>query len=400
MKLLFVGQNLQIGGIQKALINTLKELKKENIKKNIDSDIEIDLFLFGDGVLIKDIPYKVNLYSGSLFLRLISTPYSVVKDKGNIFHLLLRIVGMVIVRIIGSEKFYRQLFKMQKKLDKYDYAISYFNDVPYGYFNRGTSQFVDEFVDASKKIAWVHTDPIKAGFKYRTTMNTYRNFDNIVCVSNACRENLIELIPEYQKKINVVNNLFPIEEIKTKAMEYTPFKTKGISIVSIGRIENSTKQFHLIPKLCKMLKDDSITNFHWTVVGDGPDFVTNNLLVKNLGVSDLIEFVGNKDNPYPYIEKSDIFVLTSAYEGYPMVIGEALVLGTPVVTTCFPSASEQITEDFNGIITEMELESIFSVLKSLLINPDEIERMKTNINNSVFTNKKSMDQFLEVVKIG
>ena len=149
-----------------------------------------------------------------------------------------------------------------------------------------------------------------------------------------------------------------------------------------------------------MLKDDSITNFHWTVVGEGPDFVTNNLLVKNLDVSDLIEFVGNKDNPYPYIEKSDIFVLTSAYEGYPMVIGEALVLGTPVVTTCFPSASEQIMEGFNGIITEMELESIFSVLKSLLINPDEIERMKTNINNSVFTNKKSMDQFLEVVKIG
>lgn len=93
MKILFVAQNLQMGGIQKkALINTIKELKEESGQKDYPiPDIDI-FFLFGDGILVKELPDNINVYRGSLLLRLISTPFfSVVKDQMNILYILLRI---------------------------------------------------------------------------------------------------------------------------------------------------------------------------------------------------------------------------------------------------------------------------------------------------------------------
>jgi glycosyltransferase involved in cell wall biosynthesis len=390
MKILFVAQNLQMGGIQKALVNTIKELNKE--KK-----IEIDVFSFGDGPLIEEIPDNINIFYGSLLLRLISTPFSVIKSKGNILHTFLRIICMILVRIFGSEKFYRLLFKMQRNFKEYDVAVSYFNDVQGGYFNRGTNQFVIENIYSKRKLAWIHTDPIKAGFEYYTSLNIYKDFDKIVCVSNACRQKFIELLPELKDKTQVVYNLFPIEEIKSKSIIYNPFEKTKISIVSVGRIDNSTKRFHLIPEICKMLRDNSIINYKWRIIGDGPDIESNKQLIKTLGVSDFVEFVGEEVNPYPYVKKSDILVLTSAYEGYPMVVGESLILGTPVLTTCYSSAYEQIIENYNGLITGMEKGNIFTVIKYLLTNQLEIERMKKNIINDGFSNKNALKQFLKVI---
>src|SRR5690606_31126106 len=114
-----------------------------------------------------------------------------------------------------------------------------------------------------------------------------------------------------------------------KSSMFNPFEKESISLVSVGRIDNSTKRFNLIPEISKLLKDASILNYKWIVVGDGPDMESNKQLVEKLSVSNFVEFVGEKVNPYPYIERSDLFVLTSAYEGYPMVVGESMILGTP-----------------------------------------------------------------------
>ncbi len=74
MKILFVAQNFQMGGIQKALINTLKEV-------SLYKHYEIEVFTFAEGVLMKDIPPNVNVYTGNLLLQLIATPFAEVKKK-------------------------------------------------------------------------------------------------------------------------------------------------------------------------------------------------------------------------------------------------------------------------------------------------------------------------------
>ena len=118
--------------------------------------------------------------------------------------------------------------------------------------------------------------------------------------------------------------------------------------------------------MCNRLKKDGVSNFKWRIVGDSPSLRKNIRLSKKLNVLDVVEFVGEKKNPYPYILYSDLFALYSAYEGYPMVIGEAIATGTYILTTNYAAAPEQIDKGCGMIALNDE---------------DFYEKIKTIINN-------------------
>ncbi|MED1204717.1 glycosyltransferase [Heyndrickxia acidicola] len=391
--MLIVAQNFQVGGIQRSLINMLEILSEE-------SNIDIDLFVFGDGPLLKEVPKSINIIQGKRSLRLITTPMSVVNKSKKVLDIFIRISFMVKVRLRGSKTIYQSLFKKEKRLKKYDIAISYFNDVPGNYFNQGTNQYVDEFVKAKKKVAWIHTDPVIANFDKNECKLKYKNFDQIVCVSNACSNKFKEFLPEYANKVETVYNVFPINKIKILGSEkLNQIKDNKISLVTVARIDNTTKRINIIPEIVNKLVKNNIKNFKWTVVGDGPDLVSITERVKDLGIGNYVELVGNKSNPYPYIKSSSLFVLVSKFEGYPMVICESLILGTPVLTTNFAAASEQISNGDNGIITSFDEDSIFYELHRILKDRNEIEKMERYISNNLYSNtvaKKQLKSILEI----
>ena len=113
-------------------------------------------------------------------------------------------------------------------------------------------------------------------------------------------------------------------------------------------------------------KKDGVINFKWRIVGDGPSLRKNICLAKKLNVLDVLEFVGEKNNPYPYIVYSDLFALYSAYEGHPMVIGEAIAADTYILTTNYAAANEQIDND-HGIIALSD-EDFYQKIKELIKN--------------------------------
>ena len=120
-----------------------------------------------------------------------------------------------------------------------------------------------------------------------------------------------------------------------------------------------------IVRVCARLKSEGITQFQWHIVGNGPDLPGNRQLARDLGVEELICFEGEKTNPFPYIKHADLFALYSAYEGFPMVIGEAQALGTYILTTNYAAAKEQILPK-QGMITEND-EAFYQALKRLIL---------------------------------
>lgn len=78
------------------------------------------------------------------------------------------------------------------------------------------------------------------------------------------------------------------------------------------------------------------------IVGDGPQRRTLEELVSSLGVEQNVCFVGYKENPLPYMAAADVFVLSSAWEGFGNVLVEAMAVGTPVVATDCPSGPAEI----------------------------------------------------------
>ena len=394
MKVLFTGINLNTGGIQTALINTLKELTKNR------KDLEIDLFLFShEGELMSEIPNKVKVIRGNFLLNLIGNSFINVVNTKNIVKIFLRLIMMILVRIIGSERFYNLIFLMKKKFSCYDIAISYFNDVsPNLYFNRGCNQFVANFIDATQKIAWLHTDPDNAKLNKEICLKTYSKFNHIVLVSTACKSKLDKIAPELKDKTFVAYNIFPIKDILKKSILYDVGYAKDkINIVTVARLDNSTKRIDRIIDVCLLLKKNNISNYKWYIVGDGPDLNINITLAKEIGVNEFIEFVGNKKNPYPYISNADLFVLTSDYEGYPMVVGESLILKTPVITTNYISAEEQIQNNYNGIIVDISGDELFNTIYSLITNPFELNILKNNLCISSFSNELALSQLNEIL---
>ena len=354
-KVLFVGQNLCVGGVQTAFINHLNKFSK-------DPKYDITVFLFSKGKLYDQIPDNVNVILGGKLLQIISLPFSDVKESKNIINTLIRAISVVVARLIGVERFYRMCFK--KLPGKYDIAASYFTDGLGGTFNRGTNLFVSEYVDADTTVTWVHNDPILAEFDHDYCQKVYMPFDKIVCVSDAVREKFNQFLPEYKDKTITFHNVFDEEKIKTLAMEYVPFEKAKFDIVTIARADNRQKRIDGIIKVCRRLKDEGITDFRWRIVGDGPSLEPNRELAKELGVDDLVTLEGVKTNPYPYIHISDLFALYSSFEGYPMVVGEAQALGTYILTTNYAAAKEQISQT-QGYIAEDD-EDFYEALKRLI----------------------------------
>ena len=351
-KILFAAQNMTMGGIQTSLLNLLKKIEKS---------YEIDLFVFGEGDLLSSVPENVKIIKGKTLLRLAATPFKDVLKSKKPTDIFLRCAIMVYVRLIGSDKFYSQLFKREKPAGKYDCAISYFNDVPGAYFNRGTNLFVKNFVKADEKVAWIHNDPMKMGFNKDECEAIYEDFDAIYCVSGAVKTNFDLLCPKLSEKTKVCYNFFDEETINKRAEEFMPYEKEFFNIVTVARIDNVQKRINGIVNVAKRLKDDGVKNFRWYIVGGGKDLSENEKLRARLGVEDCVIFTGEKQNPYPYIKNADIFALYSAYEGHPMVVGEAIVLKTSVLTTNYAAAKEQLGENYGTVCSDDE--SFYIALK-------------------------------------
>lgn len=350
-EILFAAQNLDIGGVQKAFVNYLKVLSESG-------EYEVSIFVFTGGALSKKLPKDIKVEYGGKLLGLSAKSFKNIKNSGNVFDILLRVLITVYAKIVGTERFYRMCFKKRRK--KYCAAVSYFTDTPAGVFNKGTNLYISDYVCADEKCAFIHTDPIFGGFDREYCRRIYKSFDKIICVSDAVRKKFDAFLPEYADKTKTQHNVFDEKEIKELALEYEPFEKSKFDIVTVARIDNASKRIDGIINICYQVKRLGITDFKWRIVGDGPDKKNNIKLAKKLGVDDIVIFESEKANPYPYIYKSDLFALYSAYEGYPIVIGEALILKTPVLTTNYAAAKEQIPNE-RGIIAESDGEFLKSL---------------------------------------
>lgn len=361
---------------------------------------KIDLFLFGDGKLIQELSPTVRLIQGSRALRLIATPFQEVKQAKKHGDLLYRLSLTGLVRLIGSKRLYDYIFQRQQRLGTYDMAISYFSDVPHAYFNQGTNQFVSDHIYALKKIAWVHTDPIQARYDKKRCLELYREFDTIVCVSNACSENFKLFLPEYAHKVKTVYNFFPIADIQKKSEENGALENflSDLSLITVTRIDNGSKNLGRILEVCKKLEAEGIRNYKWCIIGDGPDLEKNRKDVIEAGLTKRVQYMGAKSNPYPYMANSDLFVLTSNYEGFPMVIQEAFILGLPVLTTPYAAVKEQVRDGVTGIIADMCSESLFKHLKRIIQDPTLLDDLREGIKRYPVSNEKARQQLKRVME--
>ena len=100
-------------------------------------------------------------------------------------------------------------------------------------------------------------------------------------------------------------------------------------------------------------------------------------LCRELGVEDDVLFPGFTDNPYPWLKRADLFVLSSLWEGSPNVLTEALALGTPVVATDCQSGPREILQDgkYGELVPLGDPQTMSEAMARTLDNPLSSEQL-------------------------
>ena len=202
--------------------------------------------------------------------------------------------------------------------------------------------------------------------KLREFFNARRinKFKHVIFVSNEARDDLINFYPCLAKNSLVINNLINYEEVLWLSNEKISFnKTNNKLFVFVGRLEERAKKLSRMIEVVKR-----IPNIDLLIVGDGPDY---DMYKKMSSDCDRITLVGSKKNPYPYMKLADFVVISSDYEGFPVVYSEAIVLNKKIITTIDVSDDfisipnrfgfivskdiDQMTDDINNILSGKEL---------------------------------------------
>lgn len=386
-KILIANNNMKIGGVQKSLYNLLW---------SVSDQYDITLFLFAPvGEYMDDIPEQVHIISCDSLFRYLGTSQK--ECSNNLCDYFIRSILACICKLFGRKAIIPLLLRSQKRLTAhYDCAISYLqNGNPHNFYG-GVNEFILERVIANKKIAFIHCDYMQCGANCKENNADYQAFDLIAACSNGCRKSFIQALPELSEKCMTVPNFHLYDKIRVLAKEFPYiYDSKHFNIVSVGRLAHEKGFDRAIRAISYARSQGFSVVLH--LIGSGP--MENELrnLSKLLGISDVVLFHGNQNNPYRFMLHADLLMITSLHEAAPMVIDEARALSLPILTVQTTSSNEMVSNCGCGWVCENSQLSINKSLEEILKNRSALNHVHSQLLCIDVNNKKAIDQFAELI---
>lgn len=334
-KIIFFAKDLNVGGIEKSLVNLLNKLIVF---------YEVTLVLEkNEGLYKKDLSKKV----------------TIIEHK---------VSELKIMPIRKGINFTRRLIFTLKHRNKYDFSCAY---TTYLY-----SAIKLALITSKNNSIYVHSD-YKNLYKEKEFRNFFdtryiNKFNKIIFVSNESRKNFCKYYKDLKDKTLVINNLINIEEIIKKSKEKIDLKKSkdDITFMFLGRLDEESKKLSRLLECFKILTKKH-KNYKLWIVGDGEEYKNCENFIKENNLGNNIILCGVQSNPYKYLKKADYLILTSDYEGFPVVFNEANILGKMVFTTI------KVSDDYYNLTDGY----------GFLI-PKEVNLMAKNIEQIIKTNPK------------
>ena len=151
------------------------------------------------------------------------------------------------------------------------------------------------------------------------------------------------------------------------------YKKKSLKILTVGRLTAQKDHITLLKSL-NMIKNNK--KWKCTLLGDGPKCNQIKFLAKEYGLQDRVIFKGFIDNVGSFLSDSDIFVLSTNWEGLPITLIEAAAHGLPIISTDVGGCAEVVHHGLNGFIYPFQSHKHLSYfLKELIKKPELIKKM-------------------------
>jgi len=203
----------------------------------------------------------------------------------------------------------------------------------------------------------------------------------------------------YAIKSKVILNPFDFNYIKKKSLENIKnnfFKKNSLKLINVGRLVDQKDQITILKAVKLVLKKKK--NIQLTIVGKGEkknelnNFIFRNKLQKN------IKLIGYQKNPFRYIYSSDVFILSSKYEGLPNALIESIILKKSVISSDCPTGPREILD--NGNYGSLFKVGDYNSLAKLIINFKKNKKKikKAFLSCSRYNYQNNCKEYLNTIK--
>lgn len=396
MKVLFVLEQLNIGGPQKSLLGMMENIDFEKH--------EIDVLLMqNEGKLAQYMDNRVNVLNAPEIIDAFTFPVNRVKKSlmtfwhvGGIrlfFDALILLVKHTVTKNCMNVQ--RQKFWVRNK--KYLPELEKEYDIAFGYSPVMSTYYVADCVKAEKKCHWVRCDYRILDMDRTIEEAYFKRMNGIVAVSQMCRDIFTDVFPCVKKCATFFYNFIPTGFYKS--LPQVSFREKKsddeVRIITVTRVD-MFKGLDIALEACALLKDK--IEFTWHIVGDGNSREYFEEKAKELEVADKVVFLGFQLNVLSCLEQSDIFVHPSLTEGKSNAVDEAKAFGMPVIVTNYPTVTEQIMDEVTGLICEMNGSAVASAILRVIDNRELAGRLKDNCKENKQLNETPDQLFNRIVQ--
>lgn len=243
-----------------------------------------------------------------------------------------------------SEEFGRQAGDLP-----FDTVLSFWGD--------RTMFYACDKVRANRHLTWLHFDYCHPEREDTLYFSYFSRCQRVICVSDDCTRLLKAHFPGLSDRIITFENRISPTRIRMLAEEpcqLTRAAEGQITVLTVARI-CPQKGLDRIPPALALLKKRGLS-IRWVILGDGSEKEKAALQAnaRELGVADQLILCGTVVNPYPYFAACDIFALPSRFEGKPITVEEAKILGCPIVVCDYLTARRQLDSGRLGIIVPQD----------------------------------------------
>ena len=343
IKVLFLIHDLMHGGAEKVLLHLVNNMDHSKFDITVQTlfDVGINKQFISDKVHYKTV-YKRMFRGNTKYFKLFS-----------------------------PEKLYRKFIK-----DEYDILVAYLE----GSCTRIISGCPDE---KKVKIAWRHFAENEKEFlqAYRSmdeAKKIYQKFDKVVGVSQTVVDTFEKLtglkgISTVKYNTNETDKILKLctDEVTNKKF----IQDDVLKICGVAKVR-PRKGFMRLAKAHKKLQSEGY-KYRIYILGEGEEQSKIQEYLEKNNIEDSFLFLGYDTNPYKYVARCDWFICPSFEEGFSTAATEALVVGTPVVTTLCSGMKEMLGENNEyGIIVENSSEGVYQGMKKILDHPELLKYYK------------------------
>lgn len=318
--------SLRMGGLERVLIEMLQNLDKN--RYNISLIIEDDSGK--ENIFLDQVPKSIDIY----FLKpenLIAKTHYHRERKKNLYHKFMYNFLMSKEHSFVIRRTQEILQEIEKKYGEIEVFLDY---------DWGARRYVEK-LKAKRKIVWIHNSVPKLLKKESKIVRFGKNlakYDTVVAICDDMKKELEDIYPYLKGHVERVYNPFNFKRIldlaedKTGLTENQKTLLEDDYIIAVSRLDTVQKDYATLIKGYRLAQESGVKEKLY-IVGDGPDRKEIENLIKESKLEDKIILIGKTTNPYVWMKNSKLFVHSSKYEGFGLVIVEAAILGKAIISS-------------------------------------------------------------------